>query len=136
MSSNPFGRPSRLAGAPRKRARTTLHKEIVMNRSAFLFAFAALGSCAWIAPAGADPLPKNHLSGIVIAVTPNALLLQMRNGKQVIVDTSIAAANGRLGVVAPKVPIVVHGTLLADGTFRCVFTSHAGPKLQDWAADQ
>jgi hypothetical protein len=107
-----------------------------MNRLAFFLASTAIASSAWLAPAGADTLPKNHLSGVIVSVNGNMLVLQKRNGTQITVDVSIAAANGRLGIVAPTIPIVVHGTLLPNGTFQCVFTSHAGPRLLDWAADQ
>jgi hypothetical protein len=107
----------------------------MMNRLSFLFASAA-ALAASASPAAARALPKNRLSGIVVSVTGNTLVLQKRNGSTVTVDLTQAAANGRVGVLAPQRQVVIHGTMLPSGTFQCTFTSHAGPKLTEWGDDQ
>jgi RNase P/RNase MRP subunit p29 len=106
-----------------------------LNRLAFFLASAAAIGAS-VSPATAANHPKNRVSGIVVSVTGNTVVLRKRNGTTVTADLTLAVANASVGVVAPNHPIVLHGTLLANGTFQCTSTSHAGPKLTEWADDQ
>jgi hypothetical protein len=105
----------------------------MINRFGFLLAASALATGA---VAGAATLPKNRVSGIVVAVSGDAMLLQKRDGSMVTVDVREARAAGRLGYVAPHVTVELHGAYLANGTFHCVSTGHAGPAPGAWEADR
>lgn len=106
-----------------------------MNRSSFLLAAAAFASSPGVA-AAIPALPKRRVSGIVVSVIGNTLVLQKRNGQTVTADLTIAAANQQVGILTPSVAVILHGTYLANGVFQCNFTSHAGPRKADWETDQ
>jgi hypothetical protein len=108
-----------------------------MNRSSFFAVAGALAASALATGAGAAATPStNHISGTIVAVSGNALILQTREGKIARVDVSEARANGRVGVLAPHIPIELFGAYAADGTFHCVRTSHAGPAPGAWEPDR
>jgi hypothetical protein len=108
-----------------------------MNRRLFFIALAALASSRVAAEASAATVPPKHrVTGTIVSVIGTTLVLKKRNGQTVTADLTVAAANQRIGVLAPSIPIILHGNYLADGTFQCIFTSHAGPRVTDWETDQ
>jgi enhancing lycopene biosynthesis protein 2 len=113
------------------------HPEDRLRRSAALLLAAgtlAAGACSL--PAMAANAPQNHLTGKVVSVSSNVMLLRTRTGKNVVVDLTEARTSGHVGILAPNVAVVVYGKALPDGTFHCVATGHAAPTAQSWVSDR
>jgi hypothetical protein len=96
-----------------------------MKRVSFLFAASTIAASTCLAPTLAAGAPESHLTGTIVSARGNVMLLETNAGKQVIVDLTEARSNGRVGVIAAHVPVVVYGTSLPDGTFHCTHTGHA-----------
>jgi enhancing lycopene biosynthesis protein 2 len=107
-----------------------------MKHLALLFAAGTLAASLSTAPAMAANAAPNHLTGKVVSVGANVMLLQTRSGKNVIVDLTEARTNGHVGILAPNLAVVVYGKSLPDGTFHCVSTGHAAPTAQSWDSDR
>jgi hypothetical protein len=107
-----------------------------MNRLSFLFGAVTLAVSAAGAPVRAAAATQNHLTGTIVSVRGNVMLLQTRNGKDVIVDLTEARSNGLVGVLAPRIAVIVYGKALPDGTFHCTHTGHAAPWAQSWESDR
>ena len=109
-----------------------------MNRLSFVLAvgaFAAFGASAAEA-ASAVAAPPNRVTGIIVSVAGNTLILQRRNGANLAVDLSEARARSRVGVLAPRLAVEFYGTYLPNGTFHCVATGHAAPIPAAWQPDR
>ncbi len=105
------------------------------NRGSFLLAAGAFAASAVPLAAMAAPA-TNRVTGVVVAVSNNALLLQKRDGTKLMVDLTEARAKSRVGVLAPGRAVEVYGTYLADGTFHCVATGHAAQIVRSWQPDR
>jgi hypothetical protein len=96
-----------------------------MKRLSFFCLAGTLAASTCFAPAPAAGTPESRLTGTIVSARGNVMLLETNAGKQVIVDLTEARSNGRVGVIAAHVPVVVYGTSLPDGTFHCTRTGHA-----------
>jgi|NGEPerStandDraft_6_1074524.scaffolds.fasta_scaffold359368_1 hypothetical protein len=105
-----------------------------MNRLSFLLAAITFAASAAAAPAAAAS--ESHLTGTIVSVRGNVMLLQTRSGKNVIVDLTQARSNERVGVLVARVAVVVYGKMLPDGTFQCTHTGHAAPNATSWESDR
>jgi hypothetical protein len=104
-----------------------------MNRLTFLLGAATL-TASFATPAAATP--QSRITGSVVAVSANVMLLRTRNGKSVTVDLTEARAKGRVGVLAPRTAVIVFGKSLPDGTFHCTQTGHAARSPASWEPDR
>jgi hypothetical protein len=111
-------------------------RNIILNRFSFLLAAGALAASAYPVAAVAAAAPLNRVTGFIVSVTGNTLVLQRRNGANLSVDLSEARAKSRVGVLAPRLPVELYGAYLANGAFHCVATGHAPPVVQSWLPDR
>jgi hypothetical protein len=107
-----------------------------MNRLSFLLAASTIAASAACAAAPAAAAGQSHLTGTILSVRGNVMLLQTRSGKNVIVDLTEARARGLVGVLAPHIAVIVYGGTLPDGTFHCTHTGHAPPNASSWETDR
>jgi hypothetical protein len=107
-----------------------------LKRSSFLFGVAAITMSGSPLLANAAAVLANHVTGSIVSVRGNTLILRKRDGTNLTVDLRAARANSRVGVLAPRLAVEVYGTYRADGVFLCTAASHAPPARLSWEADR
>jgi hypothetical protein len=111
-------------------------KEKMLKRNSLLVVAAAVAMGAGPLFANADPAPTHQITGTIVSVRGNTMLLQKRDGTKLTVDLSAARANSRVGVLAPHLAVEVYGAYRADGVFACTAAGHAPPVPRSWEADR
>lgn len=78
-----------------------------------------------------------RIFGMIVSfdLTANTLVLQRRNGKQEVVDISIAAGLGQLGIMPLHRAVLLYGLRGTDGIFHVQSIGHAPPTSGNWAND-
>ncbi|HXW51211.1 MAG TPA: hypothetical protein VEJ41_04415 [Candidatus Acidoferrales bacterium] len=88
---------------------------------------------------GGAPVPAayaHRLTGVVLGVKGDRLVLRLRTGRTIAVDISTARTSHRTGLLPLHEPVTVYGSLGTDGVFHVTSVGHAAPSAQDWPEDR
>ena len=86
---------------------------------------------------GGSQTDRSHrLSGHVLSVHGNLLVLKLRDGRSVNVDITAARKADATGMLPRGGAVTVYGTRDAAGAFHATSVGHASPNLKQWGADE
>ena len=79
---------------------------------------------------------QHQIYGTVVALHGTSLSLQLRTGHTIVVDASRALADHRSVLLTPTRPVIVRGTIGANGTVHAltILRSHSMPEY--WPPDR